>query len=249
MGRETKESIEARQVNYLIEFLHFQGKSSRGVEPAPDFLWEDGRKIIGVEHTRLFAEPGKGKAVFQAKEALIEKICEAVHKEYVRRGLPPIEAKLHLGPCFFSKAGILDFAKRIVELVAKHLPPEVGRCWIDLLNEPDLPQEINSIGLIRFANQTGVTFFAPRGAWITPLASAKLQQTISEKAKRLPGYLTRCNEVWLLLAAAGETLSTTYELSNEVLTKSFDDAGFTRLYLLHEKTIYRLRTGRDRQIV
>jgi hypothetical protein len=125
--------------------------------------------------------------------------------------LLPVEVKLHIGRGRIGKARIKPLAIEIVDTIEKYLPPSPGRCEIDNTGEEGLAAEVNSIRMIRFPNQIEASFFAPRSAWILSIDAIHLQSVVSEKAKRLPGYLASCDEVWLLMAAEGDKLFTTVE--------------------------------------
>ncbi|MCE0498487.1 MAG: hypothetical protein LV481_11135 [Methylacidiphilales bacterium] len=232
MRQVSKETIETRHVDALMTFLDLKCKVERGVEPAPDFLFRNNTRTVGLEHTRLFAEPGTRKGTLQARENLIDDIAETVRLEYERRGLPPIEVKLHIGRGRIGKARIKPMVIEIVNAIERYLPSNPGRSEIDNTGEEGLAAEVDSVRMIRFPNQVGVSFFAPRSAWILSIDANHLQNVVDEKAKRLPGYLARCDEVWLLMAAEGDELSTTMEMPEALWSHVFDSRGFSRLFVL-----------------
>ena len=242
MGQVSKEMIEAKHVNALMGFIGLNCETEKGKEPAPDLLFRDNARTIGVEHTRLFAEPGAGKKTLQAHENLIDAIAEAVRLEYERRRSPPVEVKLHINRGRIGKTRIKPLAGEIVDAIERYLPPNPGQCAIDNTGEEGLPAEVDSIRMIRFRNQVAASFFAARSAWILSIDAAHLQRIVDEKAKRLPGYLTRCDEVWLLMAAEGDKLSTTVEMPEELWSCAFDPRGFSKLFVLRgQDEIHELR--------
>jgi hypothetical protein len=127
MPQTSKQAIEERHGRALMHFLDFRCTLERGFEPAPDLLFRDQERMIGVEHTRLYAEKGskrstrqraKGVAPLQAREDLIDRIADVARFQYEKRGLPPVEVKLYISQCHIKQADIKAFADQIVELVA-----------------------------------------------------------------------------------------------------------------------------------
>jgi hypothetical protein len=59
-----------------------------------------------------------------------------------------------------------------------------------------------------------------------------LQRTIDEKATHLQGYLTACDEAWLLMVEEGTKLSNTVEMPNELWKSAYNFQGFTRVFVL-----------------
>jgi hypothetical protein len=96
--------------------------------------------------------------------------------------------------------------------------------------------------MIRFPQQTLASFFAPRSAWIPTIDAAYLQRTIDEKATRLQGYLTACDDAWLLMVEEGSNLSNTVEMPDELWKHAYDFRGFARLFVLRgTRTIHELQ--------
>ena len=74
-----------------MDFLGIKCTLESGIPPAPDLLFQDEGRKIGLEHTRLFAEHGSAHGALQAREKLIDDIANATRFEYENRRLPPVD--------------------------------------------------------------------------------------------------------------------------------------------------------------
>src|ERR1700760_2553771 len=92
----TKSGLEMAHGRTLLRHLKIEAELVPGKVPAPDLIFVHEGKKIGIEHTRIFAEEGAKAGSFQAYEQRIDVLAEKCCAEYVKRGLPPIEAKIHL---------------------------------------------------------------------------------------------------------------------------------------------------------
>lgn len=133
MPQASKQAIEEKHGRALMDFLGFKCTLERGIEPSPDLLFRDEGRIIGVEHTRLFAEKGskqsarqraKRVAPLQAGENLIDRIANVTRLECEKSGLPPVEVKLYISQCHIKQADIKALADQIVDVVTRNLPEQ-----------------------------------------------------------------------------------------------------------------------------
>jgi hypothetical protein len=234
MQPPTKEEVEMRHVGALVRLLKLNHQIEAGTPPAPDFILRLGPKLIGIELTRIFGESGTRSGSLQAREKLLTTIADAARSEYQSRGLPPVEVKLHIGHQPIRAARLASLVGEIVSAVQGqvHVGPYPRRVRVDQVGDGQLPIEVNAISLIRFPGQKSASFVASQACWIPSVDSDQLQTKINNKAERLSGYRESCEEVWLLLVAEGNMLSTTVQMPEELWQRTYGRAGFSRVFVL-----------------
>jgi hypothetical protein len=232
----SKSDVEMKSGAALLNLLGIHSTLETAIEPAPDLLFSYQGKKVGVEHTRLFSDDGSSASSFQAYEYNIDTVAETCRVEYLRRGLPPVEVKLFMPQARLSKKGIPILARWIVEAVERFLPENPGQAEIRNDWSGNFPEEIECIRMIRFKGQTSTSFFTLRSAWLRTVEKGWLQTKVDEKASRLPGYLSACDEVWLLMAEEQSGLSNTLEIPDAIWREPFEHHGFARIFVLRRMT-------------
>jgi hypothetical protein len=232
----SKRETEMTYGRVLLGLLGINSILEPGLEPAPDLLFSYLGKNIGLEHTRLFAEDGRSSTSFQSYERNIDVIAEMCQIQYSKRGLPPVEVKLHMPQARPSKARIPVLVNWIVDAVAQALPQNPGR--VELCNDWGgyMPIEINTIRIIRFEGQAGTSFFSPRAGFIRSIDTEWLQAKIDAKSKRYPGYLAGRDEVWLLMVEEQKGLASTMEIPDIMYSDPINPCGFARVFLLRGRS-------------
>jgi hypothetical protein len=232
MPRPSKLEVEMAYGKAMLELLQIDSTLEARNPPAPDLVFCHKNTRIGIEHTRLFADEGFSPTSFQAYENIIEDIAERCRVAYVMRGLPPVEVKLHLSHEYPSKMRIPILVDWIVNAVADNPESrEIRNEWTG-----EMPHEINSIRMFRFPSLTVTSFYPPRASWIKTVEIKWLQGKVDEKADRVPGYLSDCNEVWLLMVEEQTGLASTVEVPDALWSQPLKHRGFARIYFLRRKT-------------
>lgn len=213
------------ECEYFNSFQHFEPEVQGGVVEhvdRPDFQVTLGKRVIGVEVTRLFKRNG-AQAIESTQDRILETVC---HKAQ-QHGLPPAQVTL-----FFSLPSSLDGARReciaesVVRVIAKHMPDEGGSITLEM--QPGQPNEVDLITVNRVHCRA-------RWQWLEMHAIERnvnglVQEAITRKSKRIKDYLERCDECWLLLVM--DSFRSSGNLAFDDTSHIFTSP-FTRTYVLN----------------
>jgi hypothetical protein len=230
--RPSKSEVEMTYCNAMLELLGIDSVLEARNPPAPDLVFGHEGRTIGIEHTRLFTDEGSCPKSYQAYESILEDIAERCRAEYTKRGLPPVEVTLHMSHEHASRTRVPVLVDWIVNAVAENLPPSYGSVEIPNEATEGMPHEINTIRMIRVAALTKAYFHSARAAWIMTVETSWLQSKVDEKADRIAGYLSACDEVWLLMVEEQTGLANTMEIPRAIWAQPLEHQGFARIYVL-----------------
>jgi hypothetical protein len=195
--RQDKRQMECE---YFTSFRYFEPAiQSENVIHAehPDFRVDVGGRVIGVEVTQLF-KPASGRDVESTQERILEEACLKAQEQNLAAAHVTLFFNLHRA---FGSATRSRIAAAVVNVVAKHMPPE-GQS-IELDGKPGQPHEVDLI-LVNRVHTRAIGRWG-RWEWLEPStagdAARVIQARIDSKTEKLSKYLECCNECWLLLAA------------------------------------------------
>jgi hypothetical protein len=205
---------KARERTFVDTLLSSQvdlsGFSIVESEERPDFLLQQGERIVGLEVTELFHQPAQGSQPRQEKESLERRLCATAQRLWNGQSLPTVHVALHFSPFHrLSKRSIPEIAARLVHLVA-HAVPEPGKrveLDYDWTNRDVHPEEVPHLRVHRFDDNGSASWTHSDAEWGRPLTPSQIQLEIDRKAQLVSRYRTRVPEVWLLLGVDGFRLS------------------------------------------
>ncbi len=232
LTREQQQKVE--EAFYFKWFCDMSGRVeavtsfTQPKEPAPDILFSDGGKRIGVELTTSVADE-QARAI----EEDAEKLMMRAKRHFEASGGPPL-----LVGIFWKDDARPERAERkrfetdLSELVNQHQP--IVGCETEL-RWSEIPESLQPfvyrIDIQRWPN-------LKHGLWQAPKATAVPRRRQDEIAKRLAAkdakvtrYREHCDELWLLLYAEGNKHSSWWQLSNETAQATYS-SGFDRVFVL-----------------
>jgi hypothetical protein len=249
-GKEEREHLVLEDLRKSGRLDFPKGPVHRGEDPAgngPDFLIENpsGRKVA-IELTELFLDdarsPGEG-SLRRQQEGLREKfVCVSEHAYHERA--PEGRAanvSFHWLPEGFGTATLTpklvrELAPVAADLLARRLSGSSG-ALVEIG-----PNELEAAGLGRYlvsiqGRQSPPYPDGRASRWCSSgppffpatLGVAPVERAMAAKEAKLGGYRTRCDEAWLVVAAAGGP-SSPERVGDEVLCHNYRSA-FDRVVL------------------
>jgi len=194
--------------------------------PHPDAVIEVDGRIVGIETTVLIMNE-----LVKQREAAQDAILNQAQKLFEEEHQMP----LHVTVDFIESANWKSLNR---ERVASFLATTISQ-WVQKLK--DIPQyqsqfDIQTDGLdheyiqqmiVSYSSKWIMPCWSPIEGFVVPQAPTQIiQDIICRKTKNFTGYLTGCDEVWLLIIETGSP-SSYYEHYNELQKVEFE-SGFAR---------------------
>ena len=179
------------------------------IEPseAPDFLLQSPGRTIGLELTAMVRGGSSGELSPKVRFEFREKVKAMARRVYMERGLPPVWVNLRWSPSG-ARGRIEAVSEKLADLVAETIPvvdlkDGWGKCE---LAWEELPEALQGhlTGLTIMQNPRGTaTTWTAGWAGYPDLDREELVAEIRRKEQIAAGYVTRYDELWLMVYATG----------------------------------------------
>ncbi|MBF9237714.1 hypothetical protein I2I05_09945 [Hymenobacter sp. BT683] len=192
--------------------------------PLPDAIVEiDGRKI-GIETTTLIAN-----GEISRREGDQDKILNEAQKQFEKQCQMPLHVSVSFAESAnWHKINRQQIASFVTDIVIRSISEvkELAqyKSYFSIRKDRLSHDYIRSIG-ISYSDKLTIPCWSPITSFMVPDAPVDtIQSIISRKSKNLQGYLSGCDEVWLLLLETGSP-SSYYDgfdkLNEHTFTSSF----------------------------
>jgi hypothetical protein len=230
MSYQKKKELERRYLERVKSRYTAFPSGTLIADEEPDFLVRDAEKNCGIEIVQYVRGQGKGGSRLRWREELHDQIVASAQKKHEARSIITLSVHVH----WFHHR---ELQGRDVEWVSDELSKLVSECESLEINEslaiePDYRAQINN-----FITRVSVRRRSSgRNAWsnveVGPAEAdgLELQELISLKNVKMSRYLKKCSEVWLIIVADGQRISSTGELNNRVRQMKFESAFDNVLY-------------------
>ncbi len=213
----------------------------------PDFLLHTDQGLIGIEVTRVVAEPELDGSIPMEQDSLQDRVTIGV-KKY----LDDLKAKPAIVSVFFAdsvritKNRVNDIARRISKLASDGIRTleASGYDSLSISDEELLPEEILEIMIytgstLKSASASSPHFFHP-----SSLSIDSLSANISSKESVALSPNLKCRELWLVVVMEGLRKGTTFEVDDSILSHTYKSK-FDRVFLFgsFEKKTFELLTN------
>lgn len=205
----------------------------------PDILMQADKRIFGIEITdyRRGRTQEKGGSAMHRSEETLKKLAKMAHQIYKRNHSEPIfvtlQCNLQEAP---AKMKLEQLASTLADIVGQHIPQELhAKMKIDYsdLQGTVLDPFVHSIYVQRMRDDSGDGCGVLSAGFISA-TTEELQGIINDKDPKVQEYLTRCDEVSLLIVAESILdLSGIISFSQDVLSHKYT-TGFKRV-LFHDR--------------
>jgi hypothetical protein len=192
----------------------------------PDFLVSGESHITGIEIVRYLRGQGKGHggSADHRNESLRQQIADEAKQQFKSSRYDPLMVYfLWHSDRSLRKADVPDLAASAANLVDQYAPQALFdsiRIAGTQLMETDLQVFLSSISVTRVRNKQQALWSSVDTGFVSVLAS-ELQELIASKNAKVPDYLRTCDEVWLLIVAYGDRISSTAELQEDIQQANF----------------------------
>ncbi len=204
----------------------------------PDFRIRVSNGVIGVEVTRLFT-PLASPAIESTQDGILDQACSKAECLNLPPACVTLFSNLRVPLRTADRTRIAD---AVVQVVADNMPADGDTA--ELEGQPGQPSEVDLILIDRRYCEAPGSWRWDEARRIERDVSGIVQRAITEKANRLPTYLTCCGECWLLLVADSFRASGNLKFG-EVGQMHALSSPFMRTYLLDfgRGHLYRLQNS------
>lgn len=208
----------------LVENQHYT--VSQPAPPLPDTVVEVNGRKVGIEITALIID-----GAISRREGGQDKILNEAQKQFEKQYQMP----LHVSVSFAESANWQKINRRqvasfVTDIVVRSISEvkELAQCKSHFSIRKDRlsHSHIQSISIF-FSNKLTVACWSPVTSFMVPDAPIQtIQGIINRKGKNISGYISGCDEVWLLMLETGSPSS--YYDGFEKLGELTFTSGFAR---------------------
>lgn len=212
MSNDAKKDRERR---YLEKVKSLYSKFPRGTVVAdeePDFLIVNG-ETCGIEIVQYVRGQDKGGSPIRWREELHNQIVAAAKTKYERQSDIPLSVHLHWFHHRELRGSDVDWTSdEICKLVSNHCNVEINE---SVTVEPDYRIRIGDFisGISIRRKHLGKNAWSNVEVGPAEADALELQGVISSKNEKVVSYLKKCSEVWLIIVADGQRISSSGELN------------------------------------
>jgi hypothetical protein len=234
--------------NISVDFSH--GDS-------PDLTIKLGSKVVGVEHTRIYRardsmtglEP---HAQLREQHRIVSYAWEAFRAFSTRKLWLVVHFDNETSYTKRESRSLGDSLAKIVHEETLHIPYQPDRIiWHDRERWRYetcgrlFPKGVNRLDFQIVDGNPKLELWGPAHAYMVPhLSALTVKERVENKETRLPKYLTKCDEAWLLMVLDTGVPSNHFDIDEELLETEYSTL-FSKLLLFRatHSEIFELKTG------
>jgi hypothetical protein len=230
MGYERKKEWERR---YLERVKYLYGALPSGTmiaDEEPDFLVSNGDRNCGIEIVQYVRGQGKDGSRLRWREQLHDQIVASAKSKHEARSAIALSVHLHWFHHRELRGSDVEWvSEELSKLVSEYESLEINE---SITLDPDYRAQISDfISRLSLRRRS-----SGRNVWsnveVGPAEpdGLELQDLISSKNVKVSTYLKKCAEVWLIIVADGQRISSSGELNNRVRQMKFKSEFYKVLY-------------------
>ncbi len=176
----------------------------------PDSLVSDGSRVTGIETIDYVRGQDSEGSIYRRNEILWQGIADQARREFESLRSDPLMVHfLWRSDQQPRKAEISNLATSAATIIGRSVPKTLfksARISHDELAGTPIQTFVSSIHVtrVRNARQASWSFI---GAGFVSVSVNEVRDLIASKNAKVPAYLRRCDEVWLLIVADGVNIS------------------------------------------
>jgi hypothetical protein len=186
---------------------------------SPDFLFQNESRVLGIEITdfirRVKRDSPLSLRTIEKLHAMVALQAKAIFEAKYNI---PLWIALHWDHRFrFSKKDVPRVASQLVDVIEKDIPREIYEgTSFNWDSHGDFPifEAIHRISIRRLKDRTKGVWAEAESGFIGGTMS-DIQEVVEAKEPKIQSYLTKCDEVWLLIIADGAHISSTLDIELE----------------------------------
>jgi hypothetical protein len=224
----------------------------KGRTQKPDFRYQYGKLITGIEHTELkWTKSAQGTPSLAELKGLHREIVKRAERLAAKQGVPPLHVEVLFHDYFYrypnkGEKAVQSLLTSIKENLDKILKEKSGNSI-----EIEAPEPF--VGISQIYATSGIALgkvWLTNHRWevwepgtVSTSFIPELQDSIDKKNKKIDDYLNACNECWLLIVAdrtrADQKFSFTPPMNTHVYKSEFKKTFFLEIA---ERRYWELRT-------
>ncbi|MBU9491753.1 hypothetical protein [Burkholderia multivorans] len=242
-----KKDVEIWRLECFKSFIADFPKGEVVPTEEPDFLIRGHGHIVGIELTDLHHQTAPGRIPEQASEAMRRRVVARAQEIYISRQLQPVMASFFLDDrIHIKKSEVEALAEEFANVIAANCPApnssiEVPQGWEDTRA---LPSILHSVSIRRLDVVTKTFFSAPGATWVPTITREDVERALSGKELKYDSYMTKCDEVWLVINTDTESMTTYFEFDPEILSRPFSTQ-FDHVFLVQHLARKAYELARD----
>jgi hypothetical protein len=206
----------------------------------PDFLISGESRVTEIEVVRYMRGHDSGGSDYRRNEILWQQLADEARREFESNHSAPVMVHfLWHSDRNPGKADVPRMALSAAKIIAEYMPQNIFESTRIAGNESvgtPLHAFVSSIHVMRVRSRR-LASWSSIDAGFRSVSTNELQQLTASKNIKVPEYLQRCDEVWLLLVADRSYISSTAELSAEEVSQAY----FPSLF---QKVLFYVRSNR-----
>ncbi len=213
MGYEAKKHWE-KQYLEKVKLLYAAFPRGALIEcEEPDFLVTSEGTICGIEMVQYVRGQGKGGSPIRWREELHEQVIVLAKSKHEGQSAIAVSVHVHWFHHRDVRSGDVDrIADEICKLVNSCQPLQVNE---SIAIEPDYRTDISDyVSRVSIRRRSsGKTVWSNVEVGPAQADAVELQRLISSKNEKVSSYLKKCSQVWLVIVADGQRISSSGELT------------------------------------
>lgn len=224
-------------------------------DDSPDLTIKLGSKVVGIEHTRIYrADSTTGlepHAQLREQHRIVSFAWHAYRALSGRKLWLIVHFDNETSYAKRETVSLGDELARIVYEETLNIPDQTDKIiWHDVeswryqTSARRFPKGVNRIDFQVVDGNPKLELWGPAYAYMVPhLPALTVKQRVDTKEARLPKYLSKCDEAWLLMVLDTGVPSNHFDVDEELLETKFATS-FSRLILFRvtHSEIFELRT-------
>lgn len=213
--------------------------------PAPDIIFAE--VGLGIEITEYSMGQGKTGSRARQFENVHQRIVRAAQIEFEQRSTIRIQVSVHWTN--FGECPRLSEEKAVAHGIARHVTTNtttrIGGRFVDWgpSNDPLLEKyrvEVNVFPI----DGAGASCWSSGACFCFPDEAVRIQTTLKEKEPKISDYRKYCENLWLLIIAHRDFLSSQFSPNPTLLQQTFASS-FDRVFILDEtrSSVFEIKTA------
>jgi hypothetical protein len=185
----------------------------------PDFLVSSACQVTGIEIVNYVRGQDRVGSDHRRNEMLWQKIANDARREFESDHSDSLMVHfLWHSDRYPRKADVPAIVTSAAKIIAEHMPQNIfesTRIAGNKLSSTPLHAFVSSVHVTRVRKRRQASW-SYINAGLISVSANELQQSIASKNTKVPEYLQRCDEVWLLIIADGGYIYSTAELPEDI---------------------------------
>jgi hypothetical protein len=212
---------------------------------SPDFLFQSESKLLGIEITDFVRRVKRDSPLsLRTVENLHAMVALQAKAIFEAKYDIPLWIALHWDDRFrFSKKDVPRVASQLIDVIEKDIPREIYEgTSFNWDSHGDFPifEALHRISVRRLKDRTKGVWAEVESGFIGGTI-ADIQEIVDAKEPKVQSYLTKCDEVWLLIIADGTHISSTLDFDVEPSATLHTQFARVLLYNGESKSVFRLK--------